>query len=394
MASELILVSNPGSASRKYALYKKQELLALLHFEYKEGLVSYSLQRPGQVVVEEATDMSHLTFAATKINEIFLKHAIYSKSEEVGAIGLRVVAPSSYFQSHRVLDKKAVKHLRDLQNQAMLHINATLQEYELLSNIYKNTPIIGASDSNFHSTMPEHNKSYAIPQDIAKKLDVWRYGYHGLSVSSVVKQLKKEGQIRKKIIVCHLGSGVSVTALLHGKTINTTMGFSPLEGTMMATRSGNIDPTAVQTLRKGLGLTYDKMQQFLNLQSGLTGVSGSSGDVRELLKSESSGDRQAKLALDMYVAHVQQSIGSMVAALGGIESLVFTGTVGQRSSQMRTRICTNLRYLGLYIDPTKNRKISAADGISSISHVENPLQILIVPTLEESRISDVVQTFI
>jgi len=300
---------------------------------------------------------------------------------------MRIVAPSTFFQTHRLLNKISLGHLKELEPNAILHISAILQETELLKVTLPNVPIWGISDSAFHSTKPLHSHSYAISQSYAHELDIWRFGYHGISVSSVVKNLKCANKLPKRLIVCHLGGGASVTAVFDGKSLDSTMGYSPLEGLMMSTRSGSIDPTATEALRRGLNLDKEKLQILLNTTSGLLGVSNLSGDIRELLEFEKSGKEEAKLALDMYVSRVQQAIGQMVAVSGGIDALVFTGTVGERSAVIRKRVVSNLQYLGLAIDAKQNHESISPKVICNISRVDHPVDIFIVPSDEEPRIA-------
>lgn len=389
IVSQVVLVANPGSASRKYAVYHGDDLLADVHFELVKQKVVYTLSVPDHETICKPAGISHLTFSATKLLAILQQNNIIEPMTTLNVIGLRIVAPSTYFQQHRRMDKIFLKALHNLQHRAPLHISASLQEVELLSSVFPGVPIIGASDSAFHSNKPAIAHSYAIPQKDAQNFDIWRFGYHGLSLSSVAHQLKTKKFLSKNVIVCHLGSGASVTALHNGQSIDSTMGYSPLEGLMMSTRCGSIDPTAVEILRTGLGMTRSKTQNYLNLRSGLLGVSGKSDDIRELLELESAGNKPAKFALDMYVLRVQQAIGQMVATLGGIDTLVFTGTVGERSSEIRKRVCNNLSYLGLRLSSQANHKVIEPNDLTTISEPDSDKNILVVPSDEARQIADI-----
>lgn len=391
--SKLILVANPGSASRKYAMYDGDELLASAHFEYEKKTIICSVSGPGRRTISQKAGINHLTFSATKLLEIFKEHFVLQPKDTISAIGLRIVAPSTYFQQHRVMNKKTLKVLHDLQPLAPLHISATLQEAELLSSYFKAVPIVGASDSVFHITKPMVTHSYGISQKDAKEYDVWRFSYHGLSLQSVVHQLKSNDILPARVVVCHLGSGSSVTALLHGKSMDNTMGYSPLEGLMMSTRSGSIDPTAVEVLKTGMKLNRNAMQNYLNLQSGLLGVSSKSDDIRVLLELEAKGNESAELALSMYVLRVQQAIGQMVATIGGVDAIVFTGTVGERSSEIRKRICKNLAYLDMHLSADANNRAIESRSISRISVSIAQKKILVVPCNESKEINDIVNNF-
>ncbi len=391
-ARSLILVSNPGSQSRKYALYLGEVCLARLHFELVGKQIYCSLVAHNQPQVSQKADIAHIAFAATKVIDILKSKKIIQDDDQISAIGLRIVAPSSFFQTHRVIDKQAIEHLKSIGSRAVIHINSTLQEIELLKISLPKCPIIGVSDSAFTATEESYIRSYAIPQTDAKKFDVWRFGYHGLSVNSVVDVLTKKHRLADKVIVCHLGGGASITALRKGLVADNSMGYSPLEGLMMATRSGNIDPVAVETLKHGLGLTADKMQEYLSLRSGLLGVSGISDDIRELLAAEAEHPT-AKLALDMYVSRIQQTIGQMVAVIGGIDCLVFTGTVGERSAIIRQRILSKMNYLHLSVDKEKNSQAIQPQAITSISPVYATRKVLVVPCDESTQIAKEVARF-
>lgn len=392
--SNITLVANPGSASRKYALYKGDTLLATVHFEYEKKSIIYTLSIPGQQDVSKKAGISHLTFSATKLSNILHDNNILGPDVAIDCIGLRIVAPSSFFQEHRRIDKRTLKALHNLQPRAPLHISASLQEVELLGSAFPNVPIVGASDSAFHYTKPMVTHSYGISQKVAKDLDIWRFSYHGLSLGSVVQQLQMAKKLTPRVIVCHLGSGASVTALLHGKSMDNSMGYSPLEGLVMSTRSGSIDPTAVETLRTGLKLTPDALQNYLNLSSGLLGVSGASDDIRELIELEEKGNKLVELALAMYVLRVQQAIGQMVATLGGADTLVFTGTVGERSAEIRKRVCANLSYLGFHISNNENVKAIAPNTVTQINVSIADKKILVVPCNEALQIVRVASSFV
>jgi acetate kinase len=267
-----------------------------------------------------------------------------------------------------------------------------LQEAKLLQSSFPKVSIIGASDSAFHAEKPLHAATYGISQTDAKAADVWRFGYHGLSVASVVEKLREAKKLPKRLVVCHLGSGASVTAVLEGKSIDTSMGYSPLEGLVMSTRSGSIDPTAVDTLATARKVSAKKLQHYLNAESGLLGLSGESDDIRELLVLEEKGHKGATLALDTYVYRVQLAIGQMVAALGGIDGLVFTGTVGERSAIIRRRIVSAMLYLGLALDSRVHEPIDNPQDITVISQSRHPAIVMIVPTDEAQSILQAVHT--
>lgn len=378
----LILVANPGSASRKYALFAGDKCQANIHFEYLGEKIIYTTELNGQQEQPNPANLSHLAFASSKVLDILQSHGLLATKDQIKSIALRVVAPSSYFQSDTVLNKNTIRKLTDLEPKASLHINAVLQEAHLLKQAFPQATLIGVSDSAFHRTIPDRARNYALPLDDVNKLDIRRFGYHGLSVESVTNALESEDRLPLRAVVCHLGSGTSVTAVKNGKSIDTTMGYSPLEGLMMSTRSGSVDVTVAQLLQNELKLNEQGLQDYLNHHGGLLGVSGVSSDIRVLLKLEREGNKRAKLALDMYVYRLQQAIGQMSAALGGIDALVFTGTVGERSAPMRRRITEHLLFLGLEIDPKKNHELEGSKKLTQISPTSHPVRIYIIPANE------------
>ncbi|PJE65355.1 hypothetical protein COU91_02110 [Candidatus Saccharibacteria bacterium CG10_big_fil_rev_8_21_14_0_10_47_8] len=382
----LTLVANPGSASRKYALYDGDKCLIKIHFEQLNDKIIYRCEINGEQHQPKSADIAHLTFAGSKVFSTLRGHDLLQTKDQIKTIALRVIAPSSYFQADRILDKHSIGKLTGLEPKASLHINASLQEAHLLKQSFPEATLIGISDSAFHHTMPDHARNYAVPFGDADRLDIRRFGYHGLSAESVVKVLKSEDKLPLRLVVCHLGSGVSVTAVRSGKSVDTTMGYSPLEGLMMSTRSGSIDVTAAQVLQDELKLSNQGLQDYLNHQSGLLGVSGASSDIRVLLKLEREGNARAKSALDMYVYRVQQAVGQMSAALGGIDALIFTGTVGERSASVRRRITERLMFLGLQLDPKKNHESTEPTEVAQISPPSHPARIYIIPADEYSII--------
>jgi acetate kinase len=234
-------------------------------------------------------------------------------------------------------------------------------------------------------TKPDFAWNYGIRLEDADKHDIKRFGYHGLSLASVIHTLRAYEKLPPRVVVCHLGSGASVTAVYHGKSFDTTMGYSPLEGLVMATRSGSIDPTAVRVLQAELGLSSDAMEEYLNKQSGLLGLSGVSSDIRELVEYESNGHHHASLALQTYVHNVQKAVGQMVAAMGGVDVLVFTGTVGERSFVMRERIVQKLHYLDFLLDGHTNRACEGPSELAVISRLAHSRPIFVVPASEEAE---------
>ncbi len=381
----LVLAANPGSASRKYSLYSGDELLASLYFEYENGQIICTAKSTA------GSQRLELGIADLEQTPQYIVEALQQAGVEVKngfeCIGLRVVAPTSLFLLDCLLDDAAITELTELEHLVPLHIRASLEEARGLKANFANTPVVAVSDSAFHITKPDYAWNYAIPLEDADRLQIKRFGYHGISLASIVRELKDLDELPQKLIVCHLGSGNSVSAVLNGLSLDTTMGFSPLEGLMMATRSGSMDVMAALTLQKELGLSPSDLETYLNKKSGLMGVSGSSSDIRELLVAEADNDYRAGLALRMYVYRIRQAIGQMAASLEGVDALVFTAAVGSRSFIIRQRVVEGLAHLGFSIDELKNSNVVEPSSVQNISTSPQHKPIYVITTNEAKEIA-------
>lgn len=380
----LILVVNPGSSSRKYGLYNDDKKLATINFEFEDNKVIGKIEYNSQKHSIECSDLD-LSGVSGHILPLLHKHEVIRPDEELFAIGIRVVAPVMRFTQDELLTDEVEEVLESIQQKAPLHITTVLAEIKQIKSHFPSTPLVAVSDTAFHSTKPTHAWYYGIDTKFADESGVKRYGYHGISVGSIVHYLTKNSQLAPKTVVCHLGSGSSITSVQDGKSIETTMGYSPLEGLLMASRSGNIDVSAALAIKRELGLTDDGLEQYLNKQSGLLGVSGSSNDVRQLLASEESGDKRAKLALDLLVYRIQQSIGQMAACMDGVDTIVFTGTIGERSAIIRERVLERLSYLGFTCDKAINNATFEPSNANIATSESKP--VLVVSTDEAAEIA-------
>ena len=375
----MILTANIGSASKKYALFRDAKELLRAHFE-REGknfIVTWMKDSASETQVispEQYENAGELLLERSKV------HGTLS------AIGVRVVAPGAFFQEHRRIDDDFLSKLAKAQEFAPLHITATLAEIHRLRALFPGAPLFCASDSAFHKTLPAVATTYALPHELVEQFELRRFGYHGLSLQSITRKLRGgNNAIPEKVIVCHLGSGSSITAVKNGVSIETSMGYSPLEGLVMATRCGSVDPSAVVLLAEQAKLSPRELEKKMNSESGLLAVGGSS-DIRELLKREKKGDAGAKLALDLFSYRVRQHIGSYSATLGGLDALVFTGTVGERSAVMRERILEGLDFLKLKLATrTNNKFLGGTDGQISKPASRVPIYVFVTDETEEIR---------
>jgi acetate kinase len=380
------LVMNSGSASYKYALYEGSESVYFIHFEMVgDGYVAHETVHGVKKDLEINAKIfgKSIDFTVTRL----IENQLIENKNDITAIGIRIVAPGVYFQDHRLIDKEYKKALKKAVEKSPLHIASVLRELKFIKKVLPHTTLVGVSDSVFHKMIPEVSKYYALPIEVSRKYGIYKYGYHGLSIQSVIARLTTQiGHLPEKVVVCHLGGGASVTAVLNGKSIDTSMGFTPLDGLVMATRVGSIDPGAVVYLSEKLGKRDGKLLEFFNKECGLLGLSGNkSDDIRELLKNELNGDANSKLALDIYATRVKKLIAQSTAMLGGIDVLVFAGTVGERSFPMRRRICAGLDFLGIKLDSEVNNNTDAVER--EINVTDSKVKILVIKTDEMGEIA-------
>ncbi len=394
------LIVNPGSASKKYAVYEDGKEVSFFHLEtcmnsfcFTVRTNDYSTDQSEKI---EKGDLSPKDFDKSLpylFNSLKIKNIINSP-EEISVIGIRIVAPGLFFQKNGLIDKGYIKKLYEAKKKAPLHLEAEIEEIERLRKFFgKNVKMVGISDSAFHIDMPEKSKKYAIPLDLAKKYEIYRYGYHGISLRSILSKIRSKEELPSKIIICHIGGGVSITAIKDGKSIDTSMGFTPLEGMIMANRVGDLDSGALIYMSEILYMNGKELRQYLNKECGLFGLSGGkSADVRDLLKFEFGGDNDAKISLDIYAYKIQKQIGAYAVALGGIDRIIFSGTVGERSFKMRKRICEGLSFLGVELDENINNIVEGVDGV--VSSTDSKVKIEVVKTDEMKDIVEEAKVFL
>lgn len=381
-----ILIANPGSSSRKYALFDHTlKKIAALHIEITDGSLAGSLNVGDD---RKTLDLPFDTLgdAAAHVERLFRQHGALDDETRIEKIGVRIVAPGSFFLSHRPVDDELLGTLRQAARQAPLHVAATLGEIELLRKSLPNIPIVGVSDSAFHAKKPTYAWNYAINIHDADRFDIKRFGYHGISASACIDTLWNAGKLPPRVVICHLGSGSSITAVYHGRSIDTTMGYSPNEGVVMATRSGTINSDAVEALQRHLDLNDEQMTDYLNKQSGLAGIGGSN-DIRELLRREADGEHLPHLALTTLVHSLHKAIGSMIVALNGCDMLVFTGTVGERSAIIRKRIVAHLQCMDFILDGDRNEAVTAPTGMTYLNQRAKSRPIVVIPADEAREIA-------
>lgn len=356
------LIVNNGSASKKYSLYEKNNFLFSVHYEsVAESYVK--TEKDGESEKEFVIDSELFADAFGDFIVSIIKKRLIISEEDIEKIGLRVVAPGTFFQEHRLVDSDFLSSLDDKKELSPLHINPVQKEISEILEKIPHAKIYAISDSAFHNTKPDFASIYAYPKEITEELEIYRFGYHGLSVSSVINKL---GDKRPdKIIVCHLGGGSSLTAVKNGVSVDNTMGFSPLEGVPMATRIGNADPNSLLAVMDYKDFDIKETQDFLYKKCGFKGISGLSGDTRVILDAAKKGNKDAELALNYYAYEIRKNIGSYWAVMGGLDMIIFTGTIGYRSADVRQRICEGLEPEGIILDKTKNKMMTNSEGLAS-----------------------------
>ena len=307
--------------------------------------------------------------------------------DEIDAVGHRMVHGGEKFNKSVVLNDEVLKAFEAVSDLAPLHNPANLKGVRAVSELMPGLPQVGVFDTAFHQTMPKKAFMYAIPYELYKEYGVRRYGFHGTShryVSQRVCDFLGVSPIGKRIITCHIGNGGSISAVVDGKCVDTTMGLTPLEGVMMGTRSGDIDGGAITFLEKKLNLDADGMSNLLNKKSGVLGITGESSDMRDVENAANAGNERAQLALDMYFYRIKKYIGAYAAAMGGVDIIVFTAGVGENQIGMREAVCNGLEFLGVKFDAKKNN-VRGEEAI--ISADDSKVTVTVIPTDEELMIA-------
>lgn len=383
--NRLVLIANPGSASRKYALYRGEELLASLHFEFVDNKPICNLRDAADNKTPVKIDLAKLDQAVSLIQGILVDHKYLHADETFDAIIVRIAAPGDYFTEDHIVDGEFFKQLEVAKKNAPLHAPVTAAEIEHLSKAFKGIKIVAVSDSAFHAGKPKLMQYYPFDTELADKHGLKRYGYHGLSVASLVRYMKENDLLADKVIVCHIGSGSSVSAVYKGESMDNSMGFSPLEGVMMSTRAGSLDVAAALRIKQYLNLDDDGLEKYLNKQAGLLGVTGFTDDMRLAVQAcDEDSNARASFAIALYVHRIQCLVGQMSAEMNGVDAIVFSGTVGERGYEIRLPIMEKLGYLGFKLDAEKNNATYLEAGHANVALNTDDKPIYVIRT-DEAR---------
>lgn len=386
-----VLVINCGSSSLKYQLIdsiSEQVLAKGLCERIKiDGRLKHS--PAGKATVEMDSPMPDHTAAVELVLKMLTdpKHGVIASLDEIGAVGHRIVHGGEKFASSTVITDEVIAAITECNDLAPLHNPANLIGIESCKKLMPNVPMVAVFDTAFHQTMPEKAYLYGIPYKYYEKYKIRKYGFHGTSHSFVSKRMaellgKKPEDLRT--IVCHLGNGASICAVKYGKSVDTSMGLTPLDGLVMGTRSGAIDPAVIEFIAQKGHKTISEVIDVLNKESGVAGVSGVSSDFRDLDNAIAAGNERAKIAMDVFCYRVAQYIGSYTASMNGVDAIAFTAGVGENNATARAGIFEYLGYLGIKLDTEKNKLRGEEVQIST---ADSKVPVWIVPTNEELAIA-------
>lgn len=386
-----VLVINCGSSSLKYQLIESEteNVLASGLCERIKIDGSFTYKRPGKDKIKFDTPMPDHTAAIKVVLDQLTdaENGVIKSMDEINAVGHRIVHGGEKFSSSVVLTDEVIKAIEECCELAPLHNPANLVGITACKELMPNVPMVGVFDTAFHQTMPEKAYLYGLPYEYYTKYGVRRYGFHGTSHSYVSKRAAEvlgKDVNDMKIIVCHLGNGSSVCAVDHGKSVDTSMGFTPLEGLVMGTRSGDIDPAIMEYVAQKENLSLSEMTNILNKKSGVLGLSQVSSDFRDLDDARDAGNKQAALTLDIFRYRVAKYVGSYAAAMGGVDAIVFTAGLGENDPLTREDVCSYLGFMGVEFDKEANN-FRGEERV--ISKPESKVKVLCIPTNEELMIA-------
>lgn len=381
-----ILVINSGSSSIKCQYFIDQKSIASALLERIGEEVSYSEVQYEDQTFSNKKPLSTHQEALEVLFALLKESNVISSVKDLYAIGHRVVHGGSAFSEPTLINEEVIENIRSLIPLAPLHNPANLKGIEIIAKTHPNIPQVAVFDTAFHQTMPKYASLYPLPYEFYENSGIQRYGFHGTSHSYVVKEaatLIGKDISTLNLITLHLGNGASATAIKAGKSIDTSMGLTPLEGLMMGTRCGDIDPAIIPFLASNLDMDIESIDKMLNKESGLQGICGTN-DMREVI-IQSKDDPRSLLALEMYTHRIKKYIGSYAAILGRVDAIIFTGGIGEHASKVREMVCEGLEEsIGLSIDTDKNKIASTQNR--SIHKVESKIQLFIIPTNEELEI--------
>ena len=382
-----ILIVNAGSSSLKYQLIDMDNEVTIAQglierIGIEGGKLTQKVNGVKRVIQSELKD--HLDAVAMMIQALTDKdHGVIASMDEVGAVGHRVVQGGELFTASAVINDEVIAAIEKNVQLAPLHNPANLMGIYACQKIMPNTPMVAVFDTAFHQTMPPKSYLYGVPMEYYERLRVRRYGFHGTShryVSQRAAEILGRPIEELRLVTCHLGNGSSMAAVQFGKSVDTSMGMTPLEGVIMGTRSGNVDPAVLQFIMNHENLDINEMLDILNKKSGFLGISGISSDMRDVEEAAAKGDRNSQISIDMLYQGIKKYIAAYAAVMGGVDAVIFTAGIGENGWELREGVLENMEFLGIKFDKEKN-KVRGKE--IEISTPDSKVKVLVVPTNEE-----------
>ncbi len=387
-----VLVINCGSSSLKYQLFDMDDKSVLAkglveRIGLEEGTLKHTPAGKDKVEISEKIP-NHKVAVKMMLDALLDEnHGVLKSISEISAVGHRVVHGGEKFSGSVKINDEVMEILKECVDIAPLHNPPNIIGIEAAKELLPDVPMVGVFDTAFHQTMPKYAYMYGLPYELYEKYGIRRYGFHGTShrfVSAEAAKMLDKPIEELKMVTLHLGNGSSITAVENGKSIDNSMGFTPLEGILMGTRCGNIDPAIVPFIMEKEGLSSEEINNYLNKKCGVYGVSGVSSDFRDLEEAAENGNSRAQLALEIFAYQAKKFIGSYAAAMNGLDAIVFTGGIGENSSTVRKMICENMEFFGIKIDEEKNK---VRGKKADISAEDAKTKVLVIPTNEELMIA-------
>ncbi|MBY6035187.1 acetate kinase [Fictibacillus nanhaiensis] len=384
-----IIAINAGSSSLKFQLLQMPEEEVLT-----KGLVEriglndsvFTIEVKGEKI-KEIKNISDHAEAVSMLLDKLIKHEVIASLDEIEGIGHRVVHGGEKFNDSVLITNEILKEIEDISYLAPLHNPANVVGIKAFNKVLPNVPAVAVFDTAFHQSMPEKSFLYSLPYEYYEEYGIRKYGFHGTShkyVSERAAELLGRPVEQLRLLSCHLGNGASIAAIEGGKSIDTSMGFTPLAGVTMGTRSGNIDPALIPYIMQKTGQSVEEVLNVLNNKSGMLGVSGFSSDLRDIESEAESGNERAELALEVFASRIHKYIGSYAARMAGIDAIIFTAGIGENSTAVRERVLRGLEFMGVYWDPALNQ-VRGKEAFISYPH--SPVKVIVIPTNEEVMIA-------
>lgn len=387
-----VLVINCGSSSLKYQLIDSDTKQALAvgiceRIGLEMGDLKHTPVGRDKIAIETKMDNHEVAVSLVLKALTDKEHGVINDLSEIEAVGHRVVHGGEKFASSTIITDEVIAGIEECNDLAPLHNPANLIGIRACKSLMKDVPMVAVFDTAFHQTIPEKAYLYALPFDYYDKYKIRKYGFHGTSHSYVSKRMAEFCGLdinNSKIIVCHLGNGASISAVVNGKSIDTSMGFTPLSGLVMGTRSGDIDPSIIEFIAKQENKNLDEIMHLLNKESGVHGMSQVSSDFRDINAAMNEGNEKARIAFDVFVYRVVKYIGGFVASMNGVDAIAFTAGVGENDPKVRYDVCQYLKFLGITIDEEANKSRGEE---AMISTPDSKVKVAVIPTNEELTIA-------